>query len=74
MVYATARGFIDLTSLDGSKIVIEDGPEDTDATTNVGTDRIGFSSSNEEFIGLTDVISGVSVSTIEAANTSIGHL
>ena len=67
---ATARGFIDLTSLDGSKIVIEDGPEDTDATTNVGTDRIGFSSSNEEGIG-TDVISGVSVSTIEAANTSI---
>ncbi len=67
---ATARGFVDLTSLDGSKIVIEDGPEDTDAATNVGTDRIGFSSSNEESIGR-DVLSGVSVSTIEAANSSI---
>ena len=67
---AVARGFVDLTSLDGSKIVIEDGPEDTDATTNVGTDRIGFSSSNEESIGR-DVLSGVSVSTIEAANSSI---
>jgi len=67
---ATARGFIDLTSLDGSKIVIEDGQEDTDAATNVGTDRIGFSSSNEEGAD-TDVVTGVSVSTIEAANTSI---
>ena len=69
---ATARGFVDLTSLDGSSITIEDGQEDTDQTSpaNVGTDRIGFSSSNEEFIG-SDVISGVSVSSIEAANTSI---
>ena len=67
----TARGFIDLTSLDGSTITIEDGQEDTDQTdpANVA-ERIGFSSSNEEFIGA-DVISGVSVSTIEAANTSI---
>ena len=67
---ATARGFIDLTSLDGSVIKIEDGQEDTDASTNVGTDRIGFSSSNEEGVG-SDVLTGVSVSTIEAANTSI---
>ena len=67
---ATARGFIDLTSLDGSVIKIEDGQQDTDASTNVGTDRIGFSSSNEEGVG-SDVLTGVSVSTIEAANTSI---
>ena len=65
-----ARGFIDLTSLDGSVIKIEDGQEDTDDGNNVGTDRIGFSSSNEEGVG-SDVLSGVSVSTIEAANTSI---
>ena len=69
----TARGFIDLTSLDGSAITIEDGQEDTDATTNVGTDRIGFSSSNEESEGV-DIVTGVSVASVQAANTSITSL
>lgn len=69
----TARGFIDLTSLDGSAITIEDGQEDTDASTNVGTDRIGFSSSNEESQGV-EIVTGVSVDSVQAANRSIVSL
>jgi flagellin len=62
-----ARGFISLTSATGDPIKIEDGQEPTDATSNVGTDRIGFSSSNEE--GTKS--SGVSVSTVNNASASI---
>ena len=61
----TARGFISLTSASGDPIKIEDGQQDTAADS--GTDRIGFSSSNEE--GTTS--SGVSVSTVNNATASI---
>ncbi|MAK06050.1 MAG: hypothetical protein CMM64_02855 [Rhodospirillaceae bacterium] len=67
---ATARGFIDLTSLDGSAIKIEDGQEPTDATSNVGTDRIGFSSTNEEGNEST----GVSVATVQNATSSLASI
>ncbi len=63
----TARGFISLTSATGDPIKIEDGQEPTDASTNVGTDRIGFSSANEEG----RQTSGVSVSTVANASQSI---
>ena len=64
----TARGFIDLTSLDGSAIKIEDGQQDTNVDS--GTDRIGFSSTNEEGTSST----GVSVSTVTAASASLASL
>jgi len=68
----SARGFIELTSLDGNAIVIEDGQEDTDSTNpaNVGTDRIGFASSNEEG----SESRGVSVATVSTANSSLASL
>ena len=55
---ATARGYITLTSLDGSAIKISDGDQDND--TDNGANRIGFNSQNEA--GNTQ---GVSVSTVE---------
>jgi flagellin len=65
---ATARGFIDLTSLDGTAIKIEDGQQDTAVDT--GTDRIGFSSTNEEGTESR----GVSVATVESASSSLASL
>ena len=64
----TLRGFIDLTSLDGTAIKIEDGQQDTVADT--GTDRIGFSSTNEEGTESR----GVSVATVDAASSSLSSL
>ena len=64
----TARGFIELTSLNGNAIEIEDGQQDTGNDT--GTDRIGFSSSNEE--GTES--QGVSVATISSAAASLTSL
>jgi flagellin len=65
---ATARGFIDLTSLDGTAIKIEDGQQDTAADS--GSDRIGFSSTNEEGTESR----GVSVATVDAASSSLASL
>ena len=65
---ATARGFIDLTSLDGTAIKIEDGQQDTG--TDTGTDRIGFSSTNEEG----SESRGVSVATVDSASSSLASL
>ena len=65
---ATARGFLELTSLNGNAIKIEDGQQDT--TVDSGTDRIGFSSSNEE--GTES--KGVSVSTVSSATSSLSSL
>jgi flagellin len=64
----SGAGFVDLTSLDGSSIKVEDGQQDT--TVNTGTDRIGFSSMNEEG----QESSGVSVSTVQAASASLVSL
>ncbi len=64
----TLRGFIDLTSLDGTAIKIEDGQQDTAVDT--GTDRIGFSSTNEEGTESR----GVSVATVDAASSSLSSL
>ena len=65
---AEARGFIELTSLNGNAIVIEDGQQDT--TVDSGSDRIGFSSSNEE--GTES--QGVSVATVSSAASSLASL
>ena len=65
---ATARGFIDLTSLDGTAIKIEDGQQDTGSDS--GTDRIGFSSTNEEG----SESRGVSVATVDSASSSLASL
>ena len=65
---ATARGYITLTSLDGSSIKIEDGAQDADADS--GADRIGFASQNEA--GSTT--QGVSVSSVESANAALVSL
>ncbi len=62
------RGTISLTSLDGSSISIEDGMSDRDNET--GADRIGFEKQNE----ISTATSGVSVSSVSAANTSIASL
>ena len=64
----TLRGFIDLTSLDGTAIKIEDGQQDTAVDT--GTDRIGFSSTNEEGTESR----GVSVATVDSASSSLASL
>ena len=64
----TARGFIELTSLNGNAIKIEDGQQDT--TVDSGTDRIGFSSSNEE--GTES--KGVSVASVASAASSLSSL
>ena len=64
----TARGFLELTSLDGSAIKIEDGQQDTGVDT--GSDRIGFSSSNEEG----SESKGVSVTTVATAAQSLTAL
>ena len=65
---AEARGFIELTSLNGNAIVIEDGQQDT--TVDSGSDRIGFSSSNEEGTEA----QGVSVATVSSAASSLASL
>ncbi len=65
---ATARGFLELTSLNGNAIKIEDGQRDT--TADSGTDRIGFSSTNEE--GTES--KGVSVASVSTAASSIQSL
>jgi flagellin len=64
----TAQGFITLTSENGSGIKIEDGIEDK--LTDTGAVRIGFSSQNEN--GSTS--SGVNVSSVAGANTSLAAL
>ena len=63
-----ARGFIDLTSLNGEAIKIEDGQRDTAGDS--GSDRIGFSSTNEE--GTSSA--GVSVATVDTASASLASL
>ena len=65
---AAARGFITLTSLDGSSIKISDGDRDNDADT--GADRIGFNSQNEAG----NTTQGVSVTTVEASNAALNTL
>ena len=65
---ASNRGFMSLTSLDGSSIKIEDGAQDRDGET--GADRIGFEKQNE----ISTDTSGVSVSSVSAANTSLTSL
>lgn len=65
---ATARGYITLTSLDGSAIKISDGDQDND--TDTGADKIGFNSQNEAG----NVTQGVSVSTVEASNAALTTL
>ena len=65
---ATARGYITLTSLDGSAIKISDGDQDND--TDNGANRIGFNSQNEAG----NVTQGVSVSTVEASNAALTTL
>ena len=62
------RGFISLTSQDGSAISIEDGAQDRDGET--GADRIGFEKQNE----IAQDTAGVSVSSVSAANTSLTSL
>jgi len=62
------RGFLSLTSQDGSAISIEDGASDRDGET--GADRIGFEKQNE----ISTATSGVSVSSVSAANTSLASL
>ncbi len=62
------RGFISLTSLDGSSITIDDGPMDRD--TETGATLIGFEKQNE----VKQDTSGVSVSSVSAANTSLTSL
>ena len=64
----TARGYITLTSLDGSAIKISDGDQDND--TDNGANRIGFNSQNEAG----NVTQGVSVSTVEASNAALTTL
>jgi len=64
----SAAGFIELTSLNGDAIKIEDGQQDT--TADSGSDRIGFSSANEEGTESR----GVSVATVNAAATSLSSL
>ena len=64
----SARGFIELTSLNGDAIKIEDGQQDT--TADSGADRIGFSSANEEGTESR----GVSVATVTAASSSLTSL
>ena len=64
----SAAGFIELTSLNGDAIKVEDGQEDT--TANSGSDRIGFSSANEEGTESR----GVSVATVNSATTSLQSL
>jgi len=65
----TARGFITLTSQNGSPIKIEDGYADQDSTATgmVGAARIGFESQNE----FNNSSSGVNVKTIAGANGSL---
>jgi len=65
----TARGFLELSNMDGSAIKIEDGAQDN--ATDTGTDRIGFASSNEEGQGTS---TGVSVQSVEAASSSLARL
>ena len=62
------RGFLSLTSQDGSAISVEDGASDRDGET--GADRIGFEKQNE----ISTATSGVSVSSVSAANTSLASL
>ncbi|OUU24937.1 MAG: hypothetical protein CBB97_10660 [Candidatus Endolissoclinum sp. TMED37] len=62
------RGFISLTSQDGSAISIEDGAQDRDGET--GADRIGFEKQNEIALDT----AGVSVSSVSAANSSLSSL
>ena len=64
----SARGFIALTSVNGDAIKVEDGQQDTGVDT--GSDRIGFSSSNEEG----SESRGVSVATVNAASSSLTSL
>ncbi len=64
----TARGFIKLTSQDGSAIKIEDGVKDRDGDN--GADRIGFESQNEVDTGS----KGVNVLSTTSATTSLGNL
>ena len=66
---ATARGFLELTAAGGGTIKIEDGAQDT--IVDNGTTRIGFNSTNEE--GKT-TSSGLNVTTIEAASSSLARL
>jgi flagellin len=66
---ATARGFITLTSLDGSSIKIEDGDRDEDSG-NVGAEKIGFASQNEAG----NSTQGVDVTTIEASSAALSTL
>ena len=63
-----AYGFITLTSTDGSAIVITDGPQD--GGTDTGANEIGFQSQNENATST----SGVNVSTLAGANTSLAAL
>ena len=71
----TARGFITLTSLDGSSIKIEDGDRDEDlgaasTVSNVGAEKIGFASQNEAG----NSTQGVDVTTIEASSAALSTL
>ena len=65
---ASARGYITLTSLDGSSIKIEDGKQDSAVDT--GANTIGFASQNEAGSST----QGVSVSTVESANAALTSL
>ena len=65
---ATARGYMTLTSLDGSAIKIADG--DQDNAVDNGADRIGFASQNEAG----NVTQGVSVGSVEASNAALSSI
>ena len=65
---ATARGYITLTSLDGSAIKISDGDQDNAADN--GADRIGFASQNEAG----NTTQGVSVGSVEASNAALSSI
>ena len=65
---ATARGYMTLTSLDGSAIKISDG--DQDNAVDNGADRIGFASQNEAG----NVTQGVSVGSVEASNAALSSI
>ena len=62
------RGFLSLTSSDGSAISIEDGATDRDTTT--GADTIGFEKQNEISTGST----GVSVVTVAQATAALSAI
>ncbi|MDC3063560.1 flagellin [Alphaproteobacteria bacterium] len=62
------RGFLSLTSSDGSAIKIEDGARDRDAQN--GATRIGFEKQNEISTGAT----GVNVGTVSQASSALSSI